>query len=350
MSQRLIAAVIAAPLLAALVATAVLVKVPFVRYEPGLTVDVLGKTGGKEIIEVGGARAYRDGGQLRLTTIYVSPPDGGVTLSEALQAWVDPEDALYPYASVYSPDESPEDADLRSSAQMVSSQDAAVAAALTELGYDVPQVAEVLGVTPGLPAEGKLKVRDRLLRIGGVEIGSTDDVFTAVADARAGRPLEIVVQRDGERRSVSLRPQRTEEGPKIGILPGTGFEFPIDVSVAIDPDIGGPSAGLMFSLGIYDTLTPGSLTDDRVVAGTGTIDAAGAVGPIGGIQQKVVAARKAGAGLFLVPPDNCADALGAPHDGMRLVRAETMRAAVDAVETWTEDPEASLPRCTKEAA
>lgn len=350
MSQRMIAAVVAAPLLAALIATAVLVKVPFVRYEPGLTVDVLGAEKGKEIIEVTGHKTYRDDGQLRLTTVYVSPPQGGIDLFTALEAWFAPEDALYPYDTVYSADESPEDADLRSSAQMVSSQDTAVAAALTELGYDVPQVAEVLAVTPGMPSEGALKVRDVLLRIGDTTIDSANDVFDAVAGASAGKPLEFVVRRGQERRTVLVTPEKTEDGPKIGILPGTGFEFPVQVSVSIDSNIGGPSAGLLFSLGIYDTLTPGSLTDDRIVAGTGTIDVEGVVGPIGGIQQKIVGARDAGAELFLVPPGNCAGALGAPHEGMRLVRAETMHAAVQAVETWTEDPDAPLPRCTKEAA
>ena len=101
---------------------------------------------------------------------------------------------------------------------------------------------------------------------------------------------------------------------RVGIVPGTGFTFPFDVHVNIDPDIGGPSAGLMFSLAIYDTLTPGSLTGDELVAGTGTIPDDGSVGPIGGIQQKIVAARDDGAELFLVPPDNCADALGAPNE------------------------------------
>ena len=119
--------------------------------------------------------------------------------------------------------------------------------------------------------------------------------------------------------------------------------------VNIDPDIGGPSAGLMFSLAIYDTLTPGSLTGDQVVAGTGTIKDDGSVGPIGGIQQKIVSARDDGASLFLVPPDNCDDALGAPNEDMRLVRADTMHDAVTSIEAWVKNPDASLPTCTLSA-
>ena len=121
--------------------------------------------------------------------------------------------------------------------------------------------------------------------------------------------------------------------------------FPFEVSVNIDPSIGGPSAGLMFSLGIYDTLTPGSLTGGETVAGTGTIDATGKVGPIGGIQQKIAGARAAGAELFLVPPDNCGDAVGAANGDMRLVKAASMHTAVEAIETWADDPDADLPTC-----
>ena len=112
-----------------------------------------------------------------------------------------------------------------------------------------------------------------------------------------------------------------------------------------DPAIGGPSAGLMFSLGIYDTLTPGSLTGGHAVAGTGTVDASGRVGSIGGIQQKIVGARDAGAELFLVPPDNCKEALGAPRGDMRLVRADTMHEAREAIAAGVKDHDADLPSC-----
>ena len=127
---------------------------------------------------------------------------------------------------------------------------------------------------------------------------------------------------------VSVTPTIIDGVQRVGIRIGTGFELPFDVSVNIDDSIGGPSAGLMFSLAIYDTLTPGSLTGGQIVAGTGTIDEQGNVGPIGGIQQKIVGAREAGAQLFLVPPDNCADALERRTTAtMRLVKAITMHAA-----------------------
>jgi PDZ domain-containing protein len=97
-------------------------------------------------------------------------------------------------------------------------------------------------------------------------------------------------------------------------------------------DVGGPSAGLMFSLGIYDKLTPGSLTGGTFVAGTGTITADGEVGPIGGIQQKMIAARQAGAKVFLTPKDNCAEAVSNAPKGLRLVEADTMHGAITSLD------------------
>ena len=350
MSQRLYAALLAGPLLFALIVAAVVLPVPYVTFAPGVTVDVLGKEDGKEIIQVSGHQTYRDDGQLRMTTVYVSQPGGRVTLWDAMSAWLSDEQAIYPYDAIYAPDETAEDSRTESAVQMVSSQDAATAVALRELGYPVRKVVEVLNVTEGLPAEGKLEVRDVLTRIGSTDIKTPQDVVDAIEAAPEGEPIEFDYVRDGKPGTVEITPEMVDGHPRVGIAPGPGFDFPFDVTVNIDPEIGGPSAGLMFSLAIYDTLTPGSMTDGQIIAGTGTITSAGKVGPIGGIQQKVVAARDAGAGLFLVPAANCADALGAPNGDMRLVRADTMHDATTAVEAWAADHDATLPTCTAGAA
>jgi PDZ domain-containing protein len=229
--------------------------------------------------------------------------------------------------------------------QMVTSQDAAVAVAQTELGLDVTPLPGVAHVNADQPADGKLLVRDLFLKVGGEPVETAEDVVSAVRNSTPGEPLEFEVLRDHERKEVTVVPKRGENGPEVGIILGTGFRFPFDVSVNISPDIGGPSAGLMFSLAIYDTLTPGSLADDEVVAGTGEVAPDGTVGAIGGIQQKVVAAREDGARLFLVPPGNCPDALKADNGDMQLVRADTMHSARLAIEAWAEDRNADLPSC-----
>jgi len=350
MSQRTLAGILAVPLLLALWVAALWLPLPYVTYQPGLTVDVLGEERDQEIIQVTGHKTYRDDGQLRMTTVYVSQPGARVNLFEVMTAWLSDEEAVYPYDVVYAPDETAEDADLESAVQMASSQDEAVAVALRELGYDARPVVKIQNVAKGMPADGGLKVGDILLAVGGDPIAKPEDVGKVVQAATAGKPLDFEIERDGKKLDVSITPKQVEGAARVGIVPGPGYSFPFQVHVNIDPDIGGPSAGLMFSLAIYDTLTPGSMTGDEVVAGTGTVGADGAVGPIGGIQQKIVGAREDGAALFLVPPENCDDALGAPNNDMRLVRAETMHDAVEAIEEWVQDNDAPLPTCSAAAA
>ena len=345
MSQRTLAALLAVPMLIGLFVFVGTQPLPYVTYRPGPTVDLLAARDGQEIVEVSGHKAYRDDGELRLTTIYVDQPQDDVTLEELLRAWIDPTEAVYPYDAVYAPDETDESSDAESAVQMVSSQDSAVATALTELGYDVEPEIEVLHVEKDLPADGLLKVRDILVSVGGVEIAAAQDVVTAVDQAPVDQPLDFVVRRKGRQVPVSVTPREVQGDKRIGITPGPCFAFPFDVSVDIGEDIGGPSAGLMFSLAIYDTLTPGSLSGGEVIAGSGTIDPDGKTGPIGGIAQKIAGAEAAGAQLFMVAADNCSDTTDLDTGDMRLVRVATMHDAVEAISTWTADHDAALPTC-----
>ncbi|MCW2739311.1 S16 family serine protease [Nocardioides sp.] len=346
MSQRTRAGLLALCLLAVLWGTAAFVPLPYVTYYPGPTVDILGESDGDETVQVTGHKAYYDDGELRMTTVYVSQPEDDVTLPELLRAYFDPDAAVWPRSSIYAPDETDESSDVESSVAMLSSQDTAIAAALTELGEKFDPVVEVLNVTPGLPAEGELEVRDVLLEVGGTEVTDAQDVVDAVDRAETGEPIPFVVRRGGERVSVEVTPRKDSNGDlRVGITPGVGFDFPYRVSVNISENIGGPSAGLMMSLAIFDTLTPGSMTDGADIAGTGTITPTGEVGPIGGIQQKIAAARDAGAELFLVPADNCDGIGGVDPGGMRLAKATTMHGAVESLSDWVADPDAPLPSC-----
>lgn len=348
MTQRTMAGLLALVLLVGLWAYALTTPVRYVTYHPGLTVDVLGEGDrGDEIVQINGQKTYRDGGQLRMTTVYRTQPEAEVNIFEAMEAWLDPDAALYPYDAVYRPDETKEEAETESAVMMVSSQDSATAVALRELGHEVKQVVEVLNVGTDVPAEGKLKVRDIIRAVNGKTITSSQDIVDIVEATKPGESLTFSITRKKIDNDVRVTPKLIDGKPRVGITPGPGFEFPFDVTVGIDPTIGGPSAGLLFSLAIYDTLTPGSLTGDAIVAGTGTIDSDGKVGPIGGIQQKIAASRDADAALFLVPPDNCADVVGLDDPGLRLVRAETMHKAVKAIKAWVEDHDAKLPTCEK---
>jgi PDZ domain-containing protein len=345
MTQRTLAGLLAVPLLVALWVVALLAPLPYVVYSPGYTIDVLGELDGQEMIQVEGAPSYHDhDGQLRFTTVFVTQPDTHIGLIEAMGAWLDPDSAVYPYDTVYAPGETDATSRREGAEQMASSQDTAVAVALTELGYDV-EIPVVTRVRSGSPSDGVLEPGDQLLAVDGQPVGSVDDVVTAVADGTAGQPLDVRVLREGDKQTVSVDREEVDGQQRIGVELGVTYDFPFEVDFAIDGDIGGPSAGLMLSLAVYDVLTKGSLTDGAVVAGTGTIAADGSVGPIGGIDQKIAAARDDGASLFMVPPDNCSDAIDAPRGSMRLVRAETMSDALDAIEAWADDHDADLPQC-----
>jgi PDZ domain-containing protein len=349
MNQRNLAGLLAAPLLVGLWVVALTQPLPYVTYQPGLTLDVLGEADGKEIIQVDGAETFRDGGELRMTTVSASQPKPTtVNLFELMEAWISPDDAVYPYDVVYSREETRETNEKQGQEEMVSSQHLAAAVALTELGYKVTE-ARIAEVLPDTPAVGKLETDDVVLKVNGTPVQNELQLAEAIGKTPAGDDVELVIRRGNERRTVTITPEVRDGVPYVGIAPTTAvLQLPFDVRVQV-ADIGGPSAGLMFSLGIYDTLTPGPLTGGAVVAGTGEIDGAGRVGSIGGIQQKIAGAREAGADLFLVPPGNCADALGARNGDVELVRADTMHDAVSALETWADDPDAALPSCEEVA-
>ena len=350
MTRRTLTSVVVTVLLGVLVGAAFLLPVPYVTMSPGPTIDVLAESGGKPTIDVTGAKSYPTKGDLRLTTVSITSPTHQLSLVTALGAWFDRNRAVYPRDVIYPPDQSVADVRRESSVEMVGSQDSAIAVALEELGYKLPLLTEVLGVTDGSPADGKLKPRDVLVSVNGVRIRKVHQVAAAIQRTGVGEPATFVVRRDGTSRTVQVTPGPAKDDPAravVGIEIGTGYDFPFDVKVRIDESIGGPSAGLIFATAVYDTLTPGALTGGHDIAGTGTINARGQVGPIGGIEQKIVAAADAGAELFLVPPGNCRAALGAnvSEDEIRLVRAPTLHSALRSIKTFADDPNADLPSC-----
>ena len=346
MTQRMLAGVLAVPLLGVLWVGALREPLPYVIYSPGITADILGTTeDGTEIITVEGAETYHEDGQLRFTTVYATRAESDVNLFQLLGAWVDPDDAIYPREVIYGPEETDESQQAEGAFQMVTSQDTAVAVALTELGYDVPSRPEVYRVLPDSPADGQLQAGDELLAINGTRVATIEEAGEAVDATPADEPAELEVRRDGKRLTFSITRAEIDGQLRLGFEMRQSYDFPVEVKVGIDPDIGGPSAGLMFSLAIYDTLTQGSMTGGDVVAGTGTIEPDGTVGPIGGIDQKIAGAREDDADVFLVPAANCDDAYESPNGDMELVRVATMSEAVDALEAYADDPDADLPRC-----
>lgn len=351
MTRRTVASVVVGVLLAGLVVAAAFMPVPYVTMSPGPTVDVYAAAGADgSVVSVEGARTYPTTGELRLTTVSVTSPGQEIALVDALAAWFDRTRAVYPRDVIYPPEQTAEESRRESSVQMASSQDVAVAVALRELGYEVPVQTKVHAVSPGMPAEGKLRVGDILLEVNGVRVRSVSQVARLVQRTGPDAPATFVVERKGQRRTIEVVAAPAEGDPGtavVGIEITGAYDFPIDVELNLDENIGGPSAGLVFALAVYDTLTPGSLSGGHRIAGTGSLDGDGRVGPIGGIEQKIIAATEAGAELFLVPPDNCDAAVRARvgDDEIRLVRTPDLRSAVRTLETFAEDPDADLPQC-----
>jgi PDZ domain-containing protein len=346
MTQRTWAALLAVPLFVALGLYTSVSPLPFVTYAPGSTINVLGGDGHKPIISVQGHRTYRDRGELRMTTVSITQRDARLDLLTLMQAWFSRDDAVYPYAIQYGTSGSQQQDTQEGQVEMISSQDSAIAAALRQLGYQVHPALEVLAVTPGMPADGTLEPRDVVRRFNGQRVTAATELAKLIGAVPAGTSVPITVERKGRSLTQQIAPTKKDGHELIGVTLGIGYTFPFKVSVDISDTIGGPSAGLMFALSIYDTLTPGSLTSGGTVAGTGTIDGAGHVGEIGGIQQKIVGAREDGAQLFLVPPANCPDALTSDHGSMRLAKAATLKDAIAEVEAWGKDHDVRLPPCT----
>jgi Lon-like protease len=312
----------------ALVVLLILTFLPtaYVIQQPGPVYDTLGTTesaDGDEVplISVDGAQTYPTEGTLDLLTVQVvGNRERTPSWLELATAWFDPSRAVLPIDAVFPAGQTTEQRNQQSATDMVDSQKEATAAALTELGYDVTSHLTVYDLVEGSAAEGILQKGDIVRAANGEQVTDAGDL-RAIVNAAAGAPVELTIERDGQEQTVSVTPKETQADGEtvwlVGVTLLNDYDFPIDVTIQLN-NVGGPSAGMMFALGIIDTLTPGSLNGGQKVAGTGTITADGTVGPIGGIRQKMYGAVGAGATWFLAPADNCAEVVGHVPSGLRV--------------------------------
>jgi PDZ domain-containing protein len=201
-------------------------------------------------------------------------------------------------------------------------------------------------VMDGSPADGTLEPGDIVEEVDGEPMRTPQDVVNAVRTHEPGETVEVVVSRGGEALTFTLDTVESDEGhAQVGAGIGVGYEFPVQVEVHIDDRIGGPSAGMVFALAIYDTLTPGAMLEGLRIAGTGEITGDGEIGAIGGIQQKIAAAADDNIEFFLAPASNCDDVAGARNGDMQVVSIETLDDAIDAVEAAANGDANSLPSC-----
>ena len=311
-----------------------LAPIPFVFFKPGVPDNVAGK-----IISIKDAKTYPINGKLFITSILVTNPDSPVFGAETLVNWAIGPHVVLPKESVYPPIQPAQKIERDSRNEMESSKVTSTAAALRYLGYDFDEVYYVSDIRDYSDAIKKLKIGDVITDIDGKKINQIEEIRTSYAKKRIGDPLLITVERkdkNGKVASVTTRVILVEnldieekERPAIGILVGTSARFPIDVDFNL-PGVGGPSAGLIFAVGIVEKLTEEDLVRGRKIAGTGTISASGKVGGIGGIEEKMVGASRIGATIFIAPRENCPDIEHVPN-GLKVIPVSTLSEAIQAL-------------------
>ncbi len=338
-------------------AVCLLLPVPFVKLSPGPTFNVIGTDDGQPVIAISGTTVYPTTGELDMTTVSeLGGPRGGLTVFDALVSWFNPTTAVLPTRLLFPENMTAAQNKQRQDLMFSTSQSDAIAAALTFVGKPVSTRLVVTTVYGDSPSDGLLLPKDEIVSVDGVAMKEPKQVAEAIRAKPIGTTFDLVIRRDGVQQDgtlkdgveqhVSVTSKASPDDPKrpyIGI--GVGYYstggFPIDFTLQ---DVGGPSAGMMFALGIVDKLTPGDLAKGRHIAGTGTIAADGSVGAIGGIRQKLAGARRSGAELFLMPKVHCDEAAGHIPDGLTVVPIASLTDSVHAVEDWTAGkPVASCP-------
>ena len=329
-----------------LLVAGVVLPAPYVIEAAGPTFNTVGAHQDKQLVKIQGAPTYPSDGQLDLTTVYVTGgPSGRINSINALLGWLDPSDAVIPEDTLYPPETTGQEVDDSNAAAMASSQDESVAAALDHLGTQYTTTLSVHAVVEGGPAQGKLRAGDELVSVDGSPVTSLGQLRSHLDEA-GSEGADVTVRRDGATATEHVELTRGEDGTswQLGVYLVPSYDFPVDVEFQLE-QVGGPSAGMMFALGIIEELTPGSMAGDEHIAGTGTITADGAVGPIGGIRQKLEGAADSGASYFLAPTENCSEVTGHVPEGLTVVEVATLGEAVNAVEQAAAGNVSGLPSC-----
>ncbi|MFI8894323.1 PDZ domain-containing protein [Streptomyces paradoxus] len=350
-------------MLIALLCAGVFIPVPYAEMSPGPTVNTLGDHDGEPVLQIAGKKTYATSGHLNMTTVRVTSADYRMNLVEAVYGWLAHDNKVVPRETLYPDGKTEEQSTQENAEEFSQSQESAKVAALKQLDVPVRSWVIVSTVVKGSPAQGKLHAGDVIKAVDGTAVKEPADVAKLVTQHKPGQEVRFTIVPAKEQAAAEKEkrtPTRTQDismttttsddtGEKraiVGISAGTDHTFPFTIDIKL-ADVGGPSAGLMFALGIYDKLTPGSLTGGKFVAGTGTIDDAGKVGPIGGIEMKTVGARAKGAQYFLTPADNCAAAAKDTPDGLTLIKVGTIKDALGALKDIRSGDTADLPKCGK---
>ena len=342
-------------LVVVLIAAVFLVPVNAVIEAPGPTWNVLdnGKSADQDVLKVSGTETYPTEGALRMTTVSVSGcPGYPVTTADLIAAWISSDRRIVDRNEVCPQDQSAQQVEETGKAQMTASQDSAVIAALIETGM---AGAMHLTVTEVIEQQTSTEIQagdvlETITPEGGeaTTITSFSQLRELMTTIPEGTRVTLGVNRGEQQTTAALTTIAPQEGT-TGSLLGLSLKISVDSTVEASfglSDVGGPSAGMMFALGVVDEITPGSLTGGKDISGTGTINMDGQVGPIGGIQQKRAGARNSGSRFFLAPASNCDEVRGHEPEGMQVFAVSTLHEAVTATEAIASGNTSGLTTCS----
>ncbi|GAA1170229.1 PDZ domain-containing protein [Corynebacterium glaucum] len=311
--------------------TDISLAVPYAAQGPGPLFDTLSEVSGEPVVRIDGADLDATSGALNMTTVSVRT---NMTLPQAIGRWITTDDTFVPVEQIMPRDMSREEVQEFNQQAFVASEASATVAAMHYLGR--PTRVVVHDVVDGAAASGHLEPGDALVAVDGTEITKPSDVQDIVRAKHPGDEVEITALRGGAERQERIalgKDERDENVALLGILMSSEPADGVDVTYNLQ-DVGGPSAGMIFALAVIDKLSPGELTGGKTVAGTGTINEAGEVGPIGGISHKITGARDAGMELFLAPAGNCAEAAGVETGDMVVAAVANLDEAVKAMDDY----------------
>jgi PDZ domain-containing protein len=327
-----------------------LLPVPYVTWLPGSTFDLLVTGTEEDPIQIGEAETYPTTGELRMTTVAVTSPANQLSLPEVIAAYWLPSREVLPRDAVYSVGDTSTEINTLESQRMKASQDDAVVAALRAAQIPVqeyPMVASVQasGLSVDVLEPGDLITKVITVDHKGKEVHSVQELNEAVAEFHVGDDVVVEVLRSGKSLPVTITTKANAKQPDLPTLGASfrlGHQYVPNVRFSTQSDVGGSSGGLMMALAVYDKLTAKDLVNDRIIAGTGTIDDQGAVGSIGGVQEKIAAAVRDEATIFLLPEGNCVDV--DPESTIQLIPVKNLGDAIDAL-LDTQDPAKSPKGC-----
>lgn len=331
-----------------------LIQVPYVLLTPGPIFNTVGMVEGHDLITISGAETYATTGSLNMTTVSeYGGPETGISVGQALWAWIHTSERVMPREALYPENMTAAQSNQHNAEAFSSSQSFAISAAMKFLKLPVVETVVISAIESGGPAEGTLHAADVIVAVDGKTVSTPTEVVTLIRAQPVGTSFVFTILRDGVKHDYTLAtkariddpttPENEAGIPFVGVGVDSSYAATFPITFGLD-NVGGPSAGTMFALGIIDKLTPGPLAQSKTIAGTGTIDANGNVGPIGGIAQKMVGARSHGAVLFLAPAENCKEVVGHIPQGLTVTPMSTLAQAVTAINDFNAGK--PLPQCS----